>query len=976
MTQNPRNPLYDITRSFWVDASAGTGKTHTLVERILALLESGVEASQILMLTFTNVAAQEVRMRVRARIMEKSQKHKAWARIAQLMAEHGEINAVTLHSFCHSIWQRFSVESGWGYVCSLGDEYAQKDLFNKAVKEALGDLDPGMKRLLTRHMHEDMVAPLVRQILDYTYVYDVALRAPEVKPPCRMEEIWHGIDRESLTAIGQGMSFKTQTAQRLVGVMKRIAQTEQYDDVLCVEYIGLFLTASGSLRARLCPKELAPWQERIEQEAYRIFILVQRLREYADSRMSHVFYTLLERTMNIYVDKKKSAGLADYQDMLSIMQEFLESQDTGDIREYMRHTIHHILVDESQDTSMMQWNIIVGLVRLLQQTWEDGSVMIVGDYKQSIYGFQGVQTQVTKAVQSLLESHVSTLQTVTLSRNYRSVPAVLRLVDDVGTDSQMGWPIHDAVRQQEGAVYTWNLDEGTPSERAAHVARHIAQLLGQGIVLPSTGKCIQPSDILVLSQQRDGAFHSMPEALARHGVACSGVDRARALDYPLIHAVMGLLDGVLLPHDDDAIVRLLMSVWFQYTDRDIQYIVRRRLENQSLWEAMCADDSGAFQPFVQFMRLAWRWKQRGLPVFLEWVYRSQYPVIMGVFGGIGYDALMQLCDDFDLPEGSYLGGFRSWMDQHNPVVKNVTLDNSVGVRLMSVHGSKGMEAPVVIIMDGDRVVRDDKTIWEVDGDSRLNIYTNGKVWKRHVIGTSGRSDENMRLLYVAMTRAEDILVVCGQEQSPQGTWRAFIDRVISADRHEGTLAQQSGAAWTPGEPPVIEPLHTVYKEIKGGQDGSIRHTEHKQWGRMMHSMLGRCLRMPHISREGIQQWLAHVDEPQQKGLMELVHACCESEAFRFLQRRPNIETECTMKAVVDGICTMGRPDYISWGEKDMLIVDIKTACYEQQQDLPDSILQQMRRYECIARALYPKRDVRCGIFSAHGAQLIWLDRLS
>ena len=952
--------LLNTEESFWVDASAGSGKTFVLVERILALIASGVAPYRILMLTFTNAAAHEVIARVNRRIQDCAKTSSFWEDVFKITLEKGGVSAQTLHSFCHGLWQKFCVERGWGYACRLGSDEEQRELLERAINQAFGVLDPWMKRCIVGQMSFAMAQRMVKKLLSYRAIYNLEVFGPSQSAVRVLQDIWRGIPRKGLEVLTRERSTKTRTAAHMIDVVRRVWIQPEFSRSLCLEYVALFVTAQGTARVRFCPKEFSEYQRALEQEAQRVVDLVHQMRLWEDTKISLAMHTFMVRTQEQYVQQKKQQGIGDYDDIIHEARALLKKNHL--LCAHIAQNIEHVLVDEAQDTSVVQWEILCALLSLVCAAWPHARVFVVGDYKQSIYGFQGVRTNVTKTVQNFLQDKLSQMTVVSMDTSYRCAPAIINVVNTVG--AKLDWPKHHAARKVQGHVVVQDVG-ALPQERAAAIAEIVHGIVTGGVFLPSRQRCAQPQDVLLLSKQRDEVFGRMPEALALKGLPCFGVDRARAMDYPLIIATVMMMDVLVLPADDVALMQVLQSPWFGWSFEAVHTMLVRK--TTTLWEALRASTVMHAKEVVDFIVCAQAWIKEGLLPFFYWFFQTKRQVTATAFGDVGKDAFMLLCEEFDMTEGLGLAAFMRYVRVSNPVVKNVAPESAKGVRLLSVHGSKGLEAPIVVLMDADRPLREEKVPWTLDEHQRLHVSSQGALWKRKTFLHESAQEEHNRLLYVALTRAQDILCVLGGGWNTQDSWYAKVQEAVDPGGSLETLYSAKPEVWCASKRQEPE---TQTQHMPPCERFTAEAVQGRSYGKAMHLVLSSLVKDgPDVS------WARRIihrvfeDKDQERALKDVL-LCLQSADFARLCSYQTIDVESTLQVVDQDAVLVGRPDYIGRQGNEVLIVDFKTSVFAK--GIPADVARQLSLYAQLARTVYHGAQVKTAVFLISQAKLSFL----
>lgn len=561
---------------------------------------------------------------------------------------------------------------------------------------------------------------------------------------------------------------------------------------------------------------------------------------------SIALFTLARLILGIYTRRKRALAALDYEDLLVRTRNMLESGAAQWVLYKLDAGLDHLLVDEAQDTSADQWAILRALTGEFfagegpRATGSQRTIFAVGDEKQSIYGFQGAAPAEFGAQREHYRTADPSLRSIRLQVSFRSTRDIIEAVDLVfaqpdafvglTSDPTVAGTKHETNRRTEddcGAVDLWELVEAEPAntdvvwtrpidapERNAPVqtlARRIALTIQDWTLrgFDDLGRPFQPGDALVLLPKRKAAFEAVVRALKNAGVPVAGMDRLMLSDHIAVQDMLAIGRAVLLPEDDLTLATALKTPVFGLDDEALMRLAFDR--PGSLRDALRVQGNDpTFAPVHD--RLA----------SLEQLSRESgpfgfYATILSVMGGrramlsrLGaeagdaLDAFLQRALAFEQQEGPSLAGFIEAIASSTDQVKRDLAQPAGEVRVMTVHGAKGLEAPVVFIADigADQTPQNSAGLIAVPYSSG-NAVTAIPIWvpskdrdchaTRHARDTIRQlaTEEQHRLLYVAMTRAEDRLIVCGvqpgRESSLQGSWYRFVQQGLSASPDMGPI---------------------------------------------------------------------------------------------------------------------------------------------------------------------------------------------
>jgi ATP-dependent helicase/nuclease subunit A len=557
----------------------------------------------------------------------------------------------------------------------------------------------------------------------------------------------------------------------------------------------------------------------------------------------------LAHAMSAEIERRKAArGALDFSDLIARTRELFERVSARWILYKLDQGIDHILVDEAQDTSPDQWRLVERLVE--EFTAGEGAragartLFVVGDEKQSIYSFQGADPawfgRMRRHFASAFGKAERPFRTVDLTFSFRSTGAVLSAVDRVfeGAEARRGLAIEDAVlpgheaarSQAPGMVELWPAvepeEEHEPppwpapvdaltradpvAKLAARIATHVGLWLERRDRLPDKAQPIRAGDILILVRRRGALFEAIIRALKNAGVPVAGADRLVLGEHIAVMDLMALADCLLTPDDDLSLAAVLKSPLVGMEEDALFDLASGR--DGSLWQALA--ESG--HPAAGLMA---RWRAEALALTPAAFYgrvlsrdqgRRRMLARLGSEAADALDEFMSLALSFEATDVPTLHGFVAMLRAGTLEVKR---DMEIGrdeVRVMTVHGAKGLEADIVILADtmGKPGGQHDPRLFRIRRPNMPEGTPAQLVWSpsmksdvepvaaARALARGVQADEYNRLLYVAMTRAADKLIVCGARprKATADVWYDLIARALGegsaeepADDGEGTV---------------------------------------------------------------------------------------------------------------------------------------------------------------------------------------------
>ena len=923
----------DPVASVWVSANAGTGKTHVLTMRVLRLMLAGTLPERILCLTYTKAAAAEMSKRVFGTLAKwvtspepdlaselvkltghtasPSELSRARTLFATAIETPGGLKVQTIHAFCERLLQRFPLEAGVPAGFTILDDETARVLRRESIDQVL--------TAASRHPEKPLGAAL-----KFAVAYAADDRFDEVLAATLPFKAWLR-DAKRMDDTGTD-SFETaeQLFRDAFGVRRHISadaidqelcnclsdeELHQLKSVLlggttsdkkaaakiagalaakgvsarCEAVSSFFLTGDGKPRSSLMTKKLVAENQGLDQilqrAQSRCLALANERAGVRAVTATIALHRLASAVHQAYAAAKGRRAALDFEDLIEHTSNLL-APDAGNAAEWVLYKLDggldHLLVDESQDTSPAQWNVIEALAREFfsgdATRAEPRTLFAVGDEKQSIYSFQGAVpekfAQMGQQFEHLASHARLTWRSVPLDVSFRTVDPILTAVDAVFADrtrtpgvNSAGGVRHIAKRQgQAGLVEIWPtevdadvqpedvwspLSEGgstAPAQRlAARIAETIKGWLDSGEQLPSENRAVRAGDIIVLVRKRMPFAGPMVAELKKRGIAVAGADRLTLSEQIGVQDLLVLGDFLTLPEDDLALATLLKSPMFGLDDDDLLTLAPGR--KGTLWKALLdnAEVNKHFQPAAATLK-RWRKSADFTPPYEFFAdlldnqgMRKRLLERLGPDAADAIDEFLNLALTYDDGASPSLAGFVHWLRDDTRIVKRDMEQGRDEVRVMTVHGAKGLEAPIVFLPDTcttasagrsgggpiplSTVLRPEQTaepfVWQVKGSSRLGPIASAKA----VLDEKERFERD-RLLYVAMTRARDRLYVAGFEgkrgRAP-GCWYEQIveglgSLVSAVETAQGEVLRLSSAQTADTEMPKVTFAETLQQE--------------------------------------------------------------------------------------------------------------------------------------------------------------------
>jgi ATP-dependent helicase/nuclease subunit A len=879
----------DPAVSAWVSANAGSGKTYVLAQRVIRLLLDGTHPSKILCLTYTKAAAANMANRVFDRLaswttlddraldeqirasgvkqVTAARRARARKLFAEALETPGGLKVQTIHAFCTRLLQQFPFEADVAARFQVLEETQQKQKLEEirmgVLLAAAAEPDSAAGRALASIItlasdfsFQQALPEAIREhrrVMDWVDQPGGVERAMEelsqslgIEPDDTIEKVEHDLIETShlapsewsalIAILEQGSSADQQQAEKLT----RARATNGTERIAAL--LATFCIGDGSARASIVTKRTRDAHPALCQcfveEQKRFCALLERRRAVSTRTRTGALLTLARNVILRYRADKAAHGLLDYDDLIAKTRDLLTNVSAAWVHYKLDLGIDHVLVDEAQDTSPEQWDIIERLVAEFAtgagaRGATGRSIFAVGDDKQSIYSFQGADPDQFHDRQRSFERDFKAAEiqwrNVRLDYSFRSNDSVLTAVQHVFaaeamfrsvTRDEAGISPHLALRDAApGFVELWPIvrpDEREPvepwdapfdksSETSPRVklARQIAKAVKRWIDRKDrvgTGRerhDVRPGDVLVLVRQRGPLFEAIIRALKNENINVAGADRLVLTDHIAVMDLLALADALLLPDDDLALATVLKSPLFGLTEEGLFDLAWKRTgtlraalsERQPALSARLdtmAHDAVRVSPFAFYAALLG--EHKGRRHFVE---------RLGLEANDVLDEFLNLALTYESRETPSLHGFVAWLRTASAEVKRDMELARDEVRVMTVHGAKGLEAPIVILADTttppEGPIQHQPRLLTLPvpaaapGAPERMVWTPNKrddtapVSEARLVSRRDAEDEYRRLLYVAMTRAADRLVICGSDgktKRPDGCWYNLISAAL------------------------------------------------------------------------------------------------------------------------------------------------------------------------------------------------------
>lgn len=843
----------------------------------------------------------------------------------------------------------------------------------------------------------------------------------------------------------------------------------------------VFLTEKKTARKTLMTKALRENYPdlfvRMEQEQRRIIELLNKERAFDLCERTYALFYVFQMIASQYFNYKAMRGTLDFDDLIARTVYLLSRSTAAQWVLYKLDSgIDHILVDEAQDTSPDQWLILDALAQEFTagagQSSAPRSFFAVGDEKQSIYSFQGAEPDKFSIMRAHIQKRMHDAQmdfeAVPLHMSFRSAPGILARVDRLfanehyrtGLSSDNVALVHDAwksklpshveiwpvVEKQTSDINERNwrmpVDALDQSDPIVLLAQRIARSIHALIAPQSTarvadehghGRAVRAGDIMILVRKRGPIFNAIIRALKEYNVPVAGADRLMLNDHLAVMDVMALGRALLLPDDDLSLACVLKSPFFDMTDDDLLALAPQRGE-LSLWQAVQNASDPRFQHIATTLH-EWRRRAHEQTPFEFYSYilhvmhgRRKLFARLGPEAGDALDEFLRLALHHERTEPPSLNMFLASLEGADITIKRDMEAAGDYVRVMTAHAAKGLEAKIVYLPDTTSpAVRKGQGVkpllsTQVDGEPLLfwSKYKNDPVETEMVRAQDEMASvhEHRRLLYVALTRAEERLYIMGAGKAADQSWYQMIHSELIHDMEKVpafwdesqsiwrlcdlAFAQDAGLTDVPRaqkvdlpswltEPapverqaaPPISPSSAMAaadqfdKVSLSAEDLAMR----AHFGRLMHVLVQYLPMCAPAQRAQAAQNFIHMraraltPDLQQK-LYHDALALFDDPLIADLFRHPaRAEVALAGKVTLPHgkiIDVVGQIDLLLETPEAIVIVDFKTGAAKELAHTPDAYLVQLALYSRLLRALYQERQLRSLLIWTSGPHCVEL----
>ncbi len=1111
----------DPTYSIWTSASAGSGKTTVLVKRLLRMLLSGIEPSKILCITFTNTGSAEMRNRINSKLSEWTtmsnedlekeiiklegnnnninEKLKiARTLFAKILDNSNDFKILTIHSFCQQIIKRFPLEAGIIPNFQIADEILASELLIQSEKELLKTQNEEIKKSINyifTFINEDQFIKLLKQAIgqkdsllylknrfvSVQGIIDELKKVFDIKN-LKIEEIKENFYNETdFTIISQEIkdTLKTdgkQFDQKFIEIIQKYKNNKN----LIEDYISCFLTGDGKMKTRLLSvgmQKLFPELNNfIMSETERSKQMNEYLNNLANFNFTSSFLNVVYYIFEIYAFLKKQKGCLDYSDLIFETSKLLDKSDfSGWINYKLDEGIDHILIDEAQDTSPLQWNIVRSITSEFfsgygSKSDKNRTIFVVGDEKQSIFSFQGAEPDIfhltLKDYEQKIQLCGKNFDSIFLNTSFRSLKAILNTVDGVFEDPARRtsttklvdkiqhkfarneacgkvevWPLIDEEKlteeeknnkiNKENKVknqakdweinYLEKIELSNKQKLAETIANEVSSWFYKGRLIYDRKtkqlRKLKYSDIMILVKKRDKDFiNYLIRQFNRKNIPIMGNDKFDLIDNIISQDIIALLNFLVFNDDDLSLANIIKSPFLNLNEDDLYAICDYKNDKKcTLWQALQNIEKYSTQ--AKFLKEIIEKSNNStiyeLLLFIfnkkdkRTAFKKRFPYIANEI----IKEFLNLASDYENSHNNTtILNFINFLETTNLEIKRDIEQTTNEIKILTVHASKGMESPIIILPDTNHTAQTIKKIDEIlqyreRGDNYyIPILQKEKTELLEKVKDYMKEEteeEYLRLLYVAMTRAENELYVCDYKKNnkpKENSWYSILLNVLQNNKDKKIRKSEfiDGDILYVGDENIYD-NNTLQKENKEenkqqniqniekiisiiNQDNNqkneikiinpslyyqetaiknpIENNQNIENGKMVHKLLEI---LPDTNRE---EWNDIIDiylknAENKIRIKEIVLGILNNKDFDFLFSK-NSKAEVPIFGKIDKDIISGQIDRISIDENNVYIVDYKNTNYLPKK-VPEKYKIQLDLYKKLLEKIYKNKKINCYI---------------
>jgi ATP-dependent helicase/nuclease subunit A len=898
---NLQNIASNPDNSCWVFASAGSGKTKILTDRVIRMLLEGIKAEKILCITYTKVAAMEMQNRINEKLsnwtiieedqlineIEKITSSKPTSKIINRARSlfafnldfETKLKIQTIHSFCQSLIKIFPFETEISPNFEILEENQEKLLLQIAQKKVFQNCQNSLLlnsiEKISEFINEDNLNDLFSELLNKkdkliffkennisaNEIINQIYYGFEVDRSCSEEEIFNNflskINFEEIeflvkNLVSLGGKNDQKNAEK---ISKFLLNPNLYNFSI---FQSAFLTQEN--QARKFSKKISEnnqLNQILEKQVEAIKKFLSQIQCHQICKKSEYFILLSEAILEEYNKIKKSQNYVDYSDLIIKTNSLLNNSEFADwVKRRMDSFYNHILIDESQDTNFQQFQIIKAITEDFfsgeTAIKEKRSLFIVGDEKQSIYSFQGAEIEMFDQIFNYFSEKLASINKqlikIDLNNSFRSLPNILKIVDTVFSEEERKNAItkisnfnhHIAIREGDGVVEVWpiidfkkskktsgkennqpkdeeksyqwqvnysdNIDNFSTYDEKDFLAENIAIFIKNYVeekrLINLSNKVIGYQDFMILLRKRAGGFDKILQSyFKKYQIPFCGNNKIKFSENIIIQDLLAFAKFALFDYDDLNLASVLKSPIFNISENQLKQLCEIKNKKQiNLFEAieLARNDSQEFEKLYQsLVKIKAQDKQNSYQFFDKLIdqkikknyllnYQQESTEIIESF-------LIKIANFYHNQNFSLLQ-LVNFIEKTDPEIA-VIFDQKDAVLISTIHSAKGLQSKIVIMADCNfnfsRLPSNKENISWIKFDNypfavpvlstSSDISENKKIFEHKKHNSKLAYEENLRLLYVAMTRAEDELYITGFNKLEENSWYDIVKKSLEKE---------------------------------------------------------------------------------------------------------------------------------------------------------------------------------------------------
>ena len=1083
----------DPRTSTWLSANAGSGKTRVLTDRVARLLLEDVSPQNILCLTYTKAAAAEMQNRLFQRLgawammaddklrsellelgvdkhIDDAQLANARTLFARAIETPGGLKIQTIHSFCAGVLRRFPLEAQVSPQFREMEDRMAEILRAEVVDTMVVGPDANVVQNMLTHFTGDNLAKFTAEIAGKRDAFAAPISDAHIKALLDLESdaqredalriAFQGDEAAIVDEIKEAFHDQSATYRNLAAQLSAL-DLENLSWAALETLFGLFLYAGTcDSKSTNFPQSnhtkaveaMAPIAEAVHEWMDRVASAKAHLWAMDAFDRTRALYDFSAVFVPAYEARKLAMGALDFDDLIRKAKALLIDPNVAQwVLFRLDGGIDHILVDEAQDTSPIQWAVIEQLTQEFatgegSRPDNERTVFVVGDKKQSIYSFQGADPAAFDQMRVHFEDAHRAIgkpfETTSLDHSFRSSQAILSVVDatfkgdraeGLGSisnhiafkDKMPGrvdlWPVIEKPKVEDTREWYKPVDEPSATDHNVLMAQQTAaqiKYIIENEKLPeeigNTGEFVRrpvtEGDFLILVQRRSELFAEIIRACKAADLKIAGADRLRVGAELAVKDLAALLRFLALPEDDLSLAATLRSPLFGWSEQQLFTLSHYRGKS-FLWEALRnADPSMTLETLNDLRGKADFLRPYDLTerILTRHDGRRKLLARLGPEAEDGIDALLSQALAYESTGVPSLTGFLTWMETDDLEVKRQMESQGDRIRVMTVHGAKGLEAPIVILPDTAKrdiqakqelLPAGDHLIWKTPAKSSAPAVT---ALRDDVIAKQAR--ERLRLLYVAMSRAEKWLIVgaAGDVGEGDASWYNIvadgmaqhgdydamlgdlpIRRVSELDWDAPELVTleptevstvtvpEFGPLTMPDRPKTISPSDLGGPKVMPGDPSELDPDDAMARGSLIHKLLEHLPMAPVADRMTLGLRLSQTDD---RALVQDVMNLIDKPDLAWLWAADAL-TEVDITADLDGIGRIhGAIDRLIIADHKITAIDYKSnkVVPEDAAQTPLGLQRQLAAYCQALQSIYPDHEIEAAILWTHTGDLMIL----